>query len=233
MSIIYNEQDRSFHLSTQDTSYIFQVVRDGYLAHRYWGRRIHRFRDSNQLVHAHRPLSPNPDPQDRAFSLDELPQEYPGFGRSDLRTPAYQIQQTNGSTTSDLRYIVHRIFKGKPALEQLPATYIEADDEAETLEITLKDELLDFYVKLSYTVLVPWNAITRSVQFINKSGENIRLLRAASMNIDFGNSDYELLHLSERMLRNEPLQEGRYFKAINPLIAEEEQVALIITLLLH
>ncbi|MCL6605123.1 MAG: alpha-galactosidase [Paenibacillus sp.] len=196
MPIVYNEQNRSFHLSTLDTSYVLQIVRDGYLAHRYWGKRIKRFRDSNTLLHVHRPLSPNPDPNDGSFSLDELPQEYPGFGRSDLRTPAYQIEQVNGSTTSDLRYVSHCIVKGKPTLEKLPAVYIESDDEAETLEITLKDELLEFYVILSYTVIVPWNAIARSVRFINRSNENIRLLRAASMSVDFGDADYDLLHLS-------------------------------------
>ena len=213
MPVTYDQQNRTFHLSTENTSYIIQVIRDGYLAHRYWGKRIHHFRDSNRLLHVHRPLSPNPDIRDRSFSLDELPQEYPGFGRSDLRTPAYQIEQVNGSTTSDLRYVKHRIYKGKPALEQLPAVYTEEEDEAETLEITLKDEVLDFYAILSYTVLVPWNAITRSVQFVNKSGENIRLLRAASLNVDFNDSDYDLLHLSgawgkERSMIKRPLYQG-------------------------
>ncbi|CAH1208221.1 Alpha-galactosidase AgaA [Paenibacillus auburnensis] len=213
MSILYDEQNRSFHLSTSETSYIIQIIRDGYLAHRYWGKRIHEFRDSNRLIHAHRPLSPNPDPQDRSFSLDELPQEYPGFGRSDLRTPAYQIEQINGSTTSDLRYVTHRIIKGKPALEQLPAVYMEEDDEAETLEITMKDELLDFYAILSYTVLAQWNVITRSVRFINKCGEKVRLLRAASMNIDFNDANFDLLHLSgawakERSMIRRPLFQG-------------------------
>ena len=213
MPIEYNEQNRSFHLSTPDTSYVLQIVRDGYLAHRYWGKRIKQFRDSNTLLHVHRPLSPNPDPHDGSFSLDELPQEYPGFGRSDLRTPAYQIEQVDGSTTSDLRYVSHTILKGKPTLEKLPAVYTERDDEAETLEITLKDELLEFYVILFYTVIVPWNAIARSVRFINRSNENIRLLRAASMSIDFGDADYDLLHLSgawakERTMVTRPLFQG-------------------------
>lgn len=213
MPIVYNEQNRSFHLSTLDTSYVLQIVRDGYLAHRYWGKRIKRFRDCNTLLHVHRPLSPNPDPNDGSFSLDELPQEYPGFGRSDLRTPAYQIEQVDGSTTSDLRYVSHCIVKGKPMLEKLPAVYTESDDEAETLEITLKDELLEFYVILSYTVIVPWNAIARSVRFINRSNENIRLLRAASMSVDFGDADYDLLHLSgawakERTMVTRPLFQG-------------------------
>lgn len=213
MSIHYDEQSRSFHLSTSDTSYVIQIVRDGYLAHRYWGKRIRRFRDSNTLLHVHRPLSPNPDPSDRSFSLDELPQEYPGFGRSDLRTPAYQIEQTSGSTTSDLRYVTHRILKGKLALENLPYVYTEEDNEAETLEITLKDERLDFCAILSYTVLIPWNAITRSVRFVNRSGEKVRLLRAASLNVDFGDADYDLLHLSgawakERTMVRRPLFQG-------------------------
>lgn len=196
MSIVYEEQNRSFHLSTHDTSYVIQIVKEGYLAHRYWGRKIRKFVDSNQLLHVHRPLSPNPNPNDNSFSLDELPQEYPGFGGSDLRTPAYQIEQVNGSTVSDLRYASHKIINGKPALVGLPAVYVEDENEAQTLEITLKDELLDFYVVLSYTVLDAWDAISRSVKFINNSSENIRLLRATSLNVDFGDAEFDLLHLS-------------------------------------
>ncbi|WNS41047.1 alpha-galactosidase [Paenibacillus sp. MMS20-IR301] len=196
MPIVFNEDNQSFHLFTPDTSYIMQIIREGYLAHRYWGRRIHHFRDSNQLLHVHRPLSPNPDPSDRSFSLDELPQEYPGFGGSDLRTPAFQIEQGNGAAVSDLRYISHRIMSGKPALAGLPAVYVEEGDEAETLELTLKDEVLDLYIILTYTVLASWNAIARSVRFENRTNESIRLLRAASLNVDFGDADYQLLQLS-------------------------------------
>jgi alpha-galactosidase len=213
MSVTFDEKQRSFHLKTNQTSYVIQIVRDGFLAHRYWGKRINQFNDTNELLHVHRPLSPNPDPDDRSFSLDELPQEYPGFGRSDLRTPAYQIRLENGSTTIDLRYDSHLILKGKPALKGLPSVYAESESEAETLEITLKDEWLNLYVILSYSIFESFNVITRSVRFLNHSEERVRLLAAASMNVDFGDADFDLLHLSgawakERSMYRRPLFQG-------------------------
>ena len=159
-----------------------------------------------------RPLSPNPD-KDWNFSLDMLPQEYPGFGTGDFRTPAFQIMQEDGSTTCDLRYHSYRIIQGKPKLEGLPAIYTESDDEAETLEIELKDTLLDLRVILSYSVFDQWNTITRSVKFMNLDRQKENLLQAASMSLDFDDADYEMLHLSgawanERNIYRRPLFQG-------------------------
>ena len=212
MAIHYDEQSKIFHLTTRDTSYVLQIVRDGYLAHRYWGKKVSRFRDSRPIVYMGRPLSPNPD-KDWDFSLDMLPQEYPGFGTGDFRSPAFQIMQEDGSTTCDLRFHSYRIIKGKPKLEGLPATYTESDEEAETLEIELKDNLLDLRVILSYTVFPQWNAITRSVKFINKDRQKVKLLQAASLSLDFDDADYEMLHLSgawanERNMYRRPLFQG-------------------------
>ncbi|MBD0382538.1 alpha-galactosidase [Paenibacillus sedimenti] len=212
MAIHYDEQSRIFHLTTSTTSYVLQIVRDGYLAHRYWGKRVSRFRDSRPIVFKGRPLSPNPD-GDWNFSLDMLPQEYPGFGTGDFRTPAFQIMQADGSTTCDLRFHSYRIFQGKPKLEGLPATYTESDEEAETLEIELKDTLLDLSVILSYSVFNRFDAMTRSVRFFNKDRQQVKLLRAASMSLDFDDAEYEMLHLSgawanERNMYRRPLFPG-------------------------
>lgn len=72
----------------------------------------------------------------------------------------------NGTTVTDFRYYSHEIYKGKKELQGLPATYIENEDEAETLEITLKDELAGLKVVLSYTVFENYDAITRSCRII-------------------------------------------------------------------
>ena len=53
----------------------------------------------------------------------------------------------------DLQYAGHRILPGKPAIGGgLPATYAEADDEADTLEIDLVDAPSGVGVTLSYTL---------------------------------------------------------------------------------
>lgn len=65
----------------------------------------------------------------------------------------------NGSTITDLRYESHKIINGKPELEGLPATYVENEDEAQTLEITLIDSLIGLKAILSYTTYENYDAI--------------------------------------------------------------------------
>ncbi|WP_079422348.1 alpha-galactosidase [Clostridium oryzae] len=196
MSIAFNELEKTFNLQSKNTSYVLQIHRDGYLVHLYWGKKIKKVNAEELLALTGRgSFSPNPNPEDNELSLDTLPQEYPAYGNSDFRAPAYCIQLENGSTITDLRYESFTIKKGKTTLEGLPATYVESDDEAETLEITLADPLIKLKVVLSYTVYKDYDVITRNVKFINKGTSNLKLLRALSMSLDFDSNNYDFLHL--------------------------------------
>ncbi|MBD1380316.1 alpha-galactosidase [Metabacillus arenae] len=214
MAIIFEEKQNIFHLQANDTSYVMQIIRDGYLSHLYWGRKINQYNHSNKLQFVDRAFSGNPYPSiDRTFSLDTLPQEYPGYGNTDYRNPAYQLQLDNGTTVTDLRYKSHVIYKGKPALEGLPAVYAEDKNEAETLEITLEDQIADISVLLTYTVYEQRNVITRTAKIINTGSASVDLKRALSVNIDFRDADFDFLHLPgawgrERHIERQPLRSG-------------------------
>lgn len=215
MGIHYRSEDKTIHLKAKDTSYVMQIVRDGYLLHLYWGRKINDYRFSNDIQLLDRGFSGNPyqHKEDRAFSLDTLPQEYPQYGNTDFRKPAYQIQLENGSTISDLRYDSHTIFKGKSTLKGLPSTYVEQDDEAETIEIIMKDSLSGVTIALSYTVYEQFNVITRSARIINEGTESLKLLSAHSVSVDFRDSEFDFLHLhgahvKERFIERQPLRHG-------------------------
>lgn len=213
MGITFDASDQTFHLQAGETSYILEIVRSKYVAHRYWGPRIRRYRHSNKLRFTDRSFSPNPDPSDRTFSLDTLPQEYPAYGNTDFRAPAYHVQLKNGSTITDLTYTGHRIIQGKPALAGLPATYVEADEEAQTLQLHLEDFLIGLQVELSYTVYETRNVITRSVRLTNGGSEAFKLLQALSFSVDLSRADLDFLHLSgtwakERQMARRPLTMG-------------------------
>ncbi len=195
MAIKFNSTTQTFHLTAKNTSYVIQVVKEGFLAHLYWGKKINEYNHANDIRYADRAFSGNPNADDRTFSLDTLPQEYPQFGNTDYRNPAYQVQLENGTTVTDLRYVSHEIKKGKPTLEGLPSTYVESDDEADTLEITLEDSLIGLKVVLSYTAYSDSDVITRSVKFINDGTSSLKLLKASSANVDFRESDFEMLTL--------------------------------------
>jgi len=211
MSILYNPQENTFHLKAKGTSYVLKVLKNGYLAHLYWGKGV---RNSNFEYYLNKPsFFIGSNAQNDNIPPDILSHEYPSYGTGDFRHPAYQIQLENGSTITDLKYRTHRIFSGKPKLEGYPATYIEQDDEAETLEIELFDSLIDLTVILSYTVFNNFSAITRSVRLINEGNQDLKILKALSVSVDFPSCNYDLLHLHgawsrERHMERQSLNHG-------------------------
>lgn len=214
MGIIFNNENKVFHLQAGNTSYIMQVLKEGYLAHLYWGRKLRNINAEELLVLRERcSFSPNTNPENGVLSLDTLPQEYPGYGNTDFRTPSYVVQLQDGSTITDLCYETHRIIKGKPRIQNLPSTYTESDEEAETLEIVMLDALIGLRVILSYTVYENYNVITRNVRFVNNGSAKLKLLQALSMSIDFNNDKYDFIHLygswaRERHIERRPLLKG-------------------------
>lgn len=214
MGILFDEQHQVFHLQGGDLSYIFTILKNQQLGHIYVGKKLrHTEQLAAMIRYIWRPYGACVFEGDSAFSLEYLPQEYPAYGTSDFRHPAYQIQNADGNTITNLIYLSHTITPGKPKLEGLPATYVEQDDEATTLHITLLDRYLNLYVILSYTVYEDLNVITRSVRFENRGTQPLRLLRALSMSLDFPDADFEMLQLSgawarERHLRTRPLVRG-------------------------
>ncbi|MBD2870944.1 alpha-galactosidase [Paenibacillus arenilitoris] len=214
MAIRYDQQRSVFHLQARDTSYVFHVTKQGYLPHLYWGRKVRGTQLDRLLELKERAsFSPSTELDQLALSLDTLPQEYPGYGNSDFRMPAYQVMLPNGTTVTDLRYASHEIVSGKPALEGLPATYAESGKEAQTLEVTLKDEPTGLAVILSYTVFESFDAIARSARIVNNGKDTLQLQRAFSLSLDFAHDRFEMLQLSgawtrERYAHKRKLEPG-------------------------
>ena len=195
MSILVNKDKEIFHLQSKNTSYVIKVVNKDYLAHLYYGKKVNEYNESNKIIFLDRGFAPNPTPNDRTFSLDTLPQEYPSFGKGDFRIPAYQVKMKNGSRISELKYFWYKISKGKRKLQGLPHTYVNSEDEAETLELYLEDKLIGLKVILEYTLFYKKDVITRSVRFINEGTDEIKLLRALSMGIDFRDDEFDMISL--------------------------------------
>lgn len=207
MNIYVDESLGLFHLQSKGTSYIIQLV-EGYPSHVYWGSRLRHdstLTDALQ-IRERSSFSPNPVPGKPSLSLDALPQEYPQYGTSDFRRPAYQAQLADGSRITELKYAGYAVTSGKPSLEGLPAVYAESEDEAQTLELILKDSYAGLTVKLLYTVFADHNAIARSVRFEHNGDAPLRLEQALSASVDFADSAYDTLHLSGAWARERHVQ---------------------------
>ena len=196
MAIVYDASSKTFNLATSKNSYILKVLDSNHVAHVYWGKKI-KAKNLDYVLRSKNwgSFLTNTDNIDD-FMLEMTPQEYPGYGSTDLRTPAVELQFSDGTSATDFRYESHNIYAGKNKLNNLPATYVEDENEAMTLELTLVDSLKNVKLILSYSVFEEFDAITRSVKIINESDEDVNINRILSANVDFRDSDYELIQLS-------------------------------------
>jgi len=187
--IDWSSQARQLHLRNERISYVLAVNGDGSLGHRYFGAAL-----AGDRV----PLDPGFAGFDNRVG-DPIPFEYPTTGTGDYRVPALTVELADGSGVIDLAYVDHRIVAGKPgraADDRLPATYVEADEEADTLEVTLADEPSGLRVELSYTIFAGRPVIARSATIHNGGTTRIRLTAAMSAALDLPDARWELVQLS-------------------------------------
>ena len=213
-NINVSTEDKLFHLTNDKISYIMKVDENGKLLQVYFGKKVrHRDNFDHLIEMHHRPTSSCAIQGNAIYSLDHLKQEFPENGIGDFRTPAIMIRQLNGARVTDFKFAGYEIVKGKKKLEGLPASYVENDDEALTLEITLFDDLIKTNVVLSYTIFRNFNAIARSVRVENIGNETNYIENIMSLNLDLPDANYDFMHLSgawsrERYIKKRPLQQG-------------------------
>ncbi len=213
MNIEYTEHAGLFHLSNNAVSYIIKLLENGQLGHVYFGRRLMGHPDFNHRnERMHRTISSYPFENDTSFSLEHILQEFPAYGTSDFRIPALEIQQENGSLITSFVYSRHRIYQGKPALPQLPATYGNEPDDVMTLEIHLEDELIQTEAVLYYSIFRNYAAIARSAKIINHGTQPLNLTAIMSMSLDLPDSDYEMVHFSGAWAR----ERGKVLRHLAP-----------------
>lgn len=214
MAIIFHKQSKCFHLYNNEVSYIMRIMENGQLENLYYGKKIH---DKEDFAYFHdeamRSQMSVCIPEPGLLSMQYTRQEYPSYGTGDYRSPAVTIAQENGSRIIDFKYAGHEIYSGKKEILPLPATYVEGKEEAETLEVTLHDNVMDTDLILSYTIYEAYPVITRNTKFVHKGKEKIVLERAMSASVEFFDMDYEMVQLSggwsrERYVKNRKLEMG-------------------------
>lgn len=215
MGIMFHEQAKEFHIFNEEISYIIQILDNGYLGNLYYGKRIHDKDDFSYLLQGGtRSLAVYNREKEYFLSQQYTKMEYPSYGTGDFRYPAFDIQQEDGSRVTDFQYEDYHITKGKSGLKGLPATYVEQEGEAESLDIVLRDNILGVKLILSYTIFRDYPAIARNARFVCEEGKtSVVLKKALSASIDFPDSNYELIQLSgawgrERHIKIRKIQQG-------------------------
>lgn len=218
--IEFSEDKKTFYLETKSSSYLFKIRDNGEPEHLYWGESL----GEANLTHLTKTfpfatmIYPHPDAACPGYTHNVGLREYPSFGKSDYRNPALSVQNVNGDTITDFKYVGHRIYEGKEKVTGMPSTFSEQKDSCKTLELHLYDQTIDMQLTLYYSVFYDYDVIVRSVKFTNKSDKELTILKAMSINVDFDGANFDMISLPGYMMQErDVLREkiSRGMKTIN------------------
>ncbi len=189
MSIIFNEQTKTITLQTKNTSYQMKIGNLDYLLHLYYGPTIYDADMNYQIMQYDRGFSGNPyeSRNARTFSLDAQPQEFSTQQQGDFRTTSIEVVNADGSYSFNGRVARFDLREDKYQLETLPCTFANRDEQVDTLEIVLSDDVSHVEVILLYSVFEEADMITRAVKVYNTGNDSIQLKKIMSVCLDFLN----------------------------------------------
>lgn len=206
---------KTIHLMGKNISYIMLESEKKDLLHFYFGNKLRDEDYSENIREYERGGFITND-----LCLDELPQEFPSFGRRDLRMPAYHLENGFGNTLSELsvkEYIIHN--NAAAQIDGMPSLYV-GNQKCDTLEVVLTDDVIRLEVRLYYTVFEEYNIIARNAVVINNSSQDMTLDRAYSACLDLPSGDYDMIYFTgcwgnEGNMERVPLKRGSVVEAEN------------------
>lgn len=221
MAIRFEKEKQLFTIHTEKSTYQIKVDQYGRLLHTYFGPRTDDSDFSYLIIPADHGFCGQPGGagDERCYSLDYYPQEYPVYGNGDYRVKCLKANRENHVPSLDLHFVSFQVYPGKYRLDGLPGLYA-GDGEAETLEILLKDAYEEIYVRLLYGVLESPGVITRAAIVENRTDSVLELKRVMSMALDFGTPDLELIHFYGRHMGEKQLERGMLPHGITEIASE-------------
>lgn len=216
MAVIFESNDKIFTIHTRNSTWQMKISKYGHLLHVYYGDKVEDSDMSYLIRGIDRGFSgpPYQARDDRGYSLDTYPQEYSSFGTGDYRTGCLLAEHADGSRAAELIYMSHKIYNGKYRLPGLPAVRA-SEEEAQTLEILLKDKSSDLEITLYYGVLEQEDVITRACRIGNRGKTPILLHKALSCCLDLQQGDMDMItfygrHGMERTMQRRSTGHGKF-----------------------
>ena len=203
------KNNNTFHLQGRNISYIMAVDSFGNLIHIHYGRKLHdKDYDKTNTKYVNWAAY-----DENNITLENTQQEYPSYGHTDLRNPAYTVKNVDGNSISQLKYKDYTIKENYiPEIEGMPSLF-SGNKSAQTLEITLEDKISGVEVVLSYSVFDDYDVILRNTRIHNISDSTIEIDSAYSANLDIAKGNYDLIYFSggwgrEREFCRSEIQQG-------------------------
>ena len=184
------QNGKTIHIQTKNTSYVILRNEEDDLLNFHYGQKI---ADWDYTIDPQLLLEPMPVlGSDAAHPyLSHQPQEYPGFGRTDQRNPAFRLTNALGNSVTHLKYQNCRILEGQAVqIPGMPSLYGPAD----TLQITLADNAIGLEVILQYAVFSDCDVIARNAVIRNCAKQAVTLHSVFSACVDLPMGEYDLIH---------------------------------------
>ncbi len=198
--ITYLPKQKLFHLTNKSISYYIYLNEEGYLETIYFGKYLPNIENIDWI---RKPYTDNNATQ--YFSVKDQKEytfkdnfrsnrarlEISSHGKNDKRGAPIVIRKENGSYLTNFLFDSYKIIEGIPTLENLPHA---KNDHVSTLEITLKEELQDIYVKYYLSLYDDIDILVKNFVIENKTGHDIKIDRALSLQQDFMHANYRFVH---------------------------------------
>ena len=207
------KKDNWFFISTENSSYMMRVSPLGHLEHVFYGGYIASSSYGLDLIRGGEDVRLGDgtyyDEEHQYTFLSGMLLEYSTPGKGDTRESALIAEYDGGLITLDPVYDSYRILEGKD-YDVLPRVF---GDEAETLEITLRDKVLPVFIVLRYTAYEAEDVILRSAEIRNSMESELHLRTVSSLMLDLPDPVWELLSYDgawarERMEHRRKLSPG-------------------------
>ena len=202
-------------IRTKNTMYVLGIFADRFPVHLYYGKKS---RTADLGYHPfERAFSPYYPEHDWDYMPNTVESEYPYFGMGDFRAAAIRVRDlSTGSDATEFTFRKMKKYKGRVAIQapiygELP--YAEADENTETLEMILADDVTGCELHLYYTIFPEEDVIARHMTLVNKGKAAVSLEKCMSLCLDIKRDNLDLIstyggHGRERMVDRHTVSYG-------------------------
>ncbi len=194
MLISYNESTKTFQIDTKNTSYAFCITNLNFIEHLYYGKKVSNadFRTlSNRQIYT---FGSTIADEGRAFSESTMLTEISSDNSTDFREGSVCLINPDKTVGNRFTYKSHKIYEGREQIKGMPCS--RADENTLTLKLELEDSEKGVLLDIFYVVFPEEDIIARHIEITNNSKNEMNVLKAQSLNLDFAESDFDLLEVT-------------------------------------
>lgn len=221
--ITFNKDTKIVHLSNKNLSYMIYINDAGYLETLYFGKAMGDLRESDCIRKSavfhdsgfyYNTVARKEERFSDHFKNDCAPLEISPHGSLDKRGAPLVIRRRDGSFETDFVYQSHQIYKGVKPIAGLPHA---TGENCYTVEFRLKEKSCSLYLDYFLTIFEDKSIILKSFNLTNEGEDEVKILRACSMQLDLPHPNFNLVHFKGRWQKEKDYCENPLFDGIQEI----------------